>query len=89
MRHRRNRPSKAMRECLRVILEAPPGMGAWGLTICDQTGYRTGTVYPALNKLLKRGWLVDEWRYDSGVPARRRYYMPAYNPEWYGDRLSN
>lgn len=54
---------------------APAHAPAWGLQLCQHTGYGTGTVYPALDRLLKAGWISDEW--ETPAPAdrpRRRFY---------------
>jgi PadR family transcriptional regulator PadR len=53
-------------------LDDPP----WGLRLCEQTGYGTGTIYPAVDRLLKAGWIEDRW--EDPPPAdrpRRRFYF--------------
>jgi PadR family transcriptional regulator PadR len=58
-----------------AIEGAPPHAPAWGLRLCQDTGYGTGTIYPALGRLLKAGWIRDEW--ETPAPAdrpRRRFY---------------
>jgi DNA-binding transcriptional regulator PaaX len=48
---------------------------AWGLRLCEQTGYGTGTIYPALDRLMKAGWIRDCW--EEPPPEnrpRRRFY---------------
>ena len=65
----------AVLDILEVIQAFPPHDPAWGLTICGWTGYSTGTVYPALDRMLKAGWISDRW--EEPAPAdrpRRRYY---------------
>ncbi len=55
---------------------ARPHAPAWGLQLCRDTGYGTSTVYPALDRLLKAGWIRDEW--ENPAPAdrpRRRFYL--------------
>lgn len=62
-------------DVLSVLSEAPPGEREWGKSICDKTGYGTGTVYPALERLLKAGLVTATW--EEPPPAdrpRRRYY---------------
>lgn len=62
-------------DVLDVVMNAAPDDPAWGLRICELTGYGTGTVYPALDRLLTAGWIEDQW--EDPVPAdrpRRRYY---------------
>jgi DNA-binding PadR family transcriptional regulator len=69
------RVSLVVLDILDELDNAAPGNPAWGLRICEQTGHGTGTVYPALDKLLKAGWITDRW--EKPQPAdrpRRRYY---------------
>jgi DNA-binding MarR family transcriptional regulator len=42
--------------------------------ICDETGYRAGTVYPVLARLEARGVIVSEW-VDEPAPRRRVYTL--------------
>jgi PadR family transcriptional regulator, regulatory protein PadR len=63
-------------DVLDVLTSSPPDDPSWGLRFCEQTGYGTGTVYPALDRLLKVGWI--EYRWEEPPPAdrpRRRYYF--------------
>jgi PadR family transcriptional regulator, regulatory protein PadR len=62
-------------DVLEVLTSSSPDDPSWGLQLCEQTGYGTGTVYPALDRLLKVGWIEDMW--EEPPPAdrpRRRYY---------------
>ncbi len=62
-------------DILDAVIGAPPDDPAWGLKLCEETGYVTSTVYPALDRLLKAGWISD--RREEPQPAdrpRRRYY---------------
>ena len=62
-------------DILDVITNSPSDNPAWGLRLCEATGYGTGTVYPALDRMLKAGWIEDKW--EEPAPAdrpRRRYY---------------
>ena len=71
----RVRVSLVVLDVLDAIDSAPPGDPAWGLRLCEQTGHGPGTVYPALDKLLKAGWITDWW--EDPQPAnrpRRRFY---------------
>ena len=47
--------SMVILDVLDVLGSAPPDDPPWGLRLCEQTGYGTGTVYPALDKLLPGG----------------------------------
>ena len=62
-------------DILDVLANAQPDYPVWGLRLCEQTGYGTGTVYPALDRLLKAGWIADKWE-DPPPPdrPRRRFY---------------
>ena len=71
----RIRVSMVVLDVLDAINSAPAGDPAWGLRLCEQTGHGPGTVYPALDKLLKAGWIADRW--EDPQPAdrpRRRFY---------------
>jgi PadR family transcriptional regulator len=71
----RIRVSLVVLDILAAIDSAPPGEPQWGLRLCEQTGYGSGTVYPALDKLLRAGWITDRW--EEPQPAdrpRRRFY---------------
>lgn len=71
----RFRVTLVIMDVLDVIGSAPPQDPAWGLCICEATGYGSGTVYPALDRLMKAGWIEDHW--EDPVPAnrpRRRFY---------------
>jgi hypothetical protein len=46
-------------DVLDVLTNSPPGNPAWGLRLCEQTGYGTGTIYPALERLMKAWWITD------------------------------
>ena len=63
---------------LRTFLEDPEAP-RYGLQICQQSGHKSGTVYPVLDRLEEAGWLVAEWEevrpQDSGRPRRRLYRL--------------
>jgi PadR family transcriptional regulator PadR len=62
-------------DVLDVIMNAPVDDPAWGLRVCEQTGYGTGTVYPALDRLKKAGWIGDRWEEPAPEDRpRRRFY---------------
>jgi PadR family transcriptional regulator, regulatory protein PadR len=81
--------SPAIKAVMRAILEAPADRPAWGMSICEQTGYGTETVYPALHKLLRAEWVTDRWEAPV-TPGSfpRRFYTPAYTPSWYENRIA-
>jgi PadR family transcriptional regulator PadR len=76
MNARRLRVTMVIMDVLDVLMNAPPDDPAWGLRLCEQTGYGTGTIYPALDRLLNAGWIEDKW--EEPPPAdrpRRRFYF--------------
>ena len=62
-------------DVLDVLTSSPSDDPAWGLRLCEVTGYGTGTIYPALDRLLKARWIESRWEEPApeGRP-RRRYY---------------
>lgn len=49
----------------------------YGLDLADSTGLATGSLYPILSRLVRAGWLADEWEdIDPTVEGRprRRFY---------------
>ena len=59
---------------LRAILDG----ASYGLDIMERTGLPSGTVYPTLSRMEKRGYLNARWEHETtarkeGRP-RRRYY---------------
>jgi PadR family transcriptional regulator PadR len=66
-------------DVLDLIMSAPPDDPAWGLRICDSTGHGPGTVYPALDRLMKAGWIEDRWEdpAPSDRPKRRLYTITS------------
>jgi PadR family transcriptional regulator, regulatory protein PadR len=70
----RFRVTLVIMDILDVIMNAPEDL-AWGLRICEATGHGSGTVYPALDRLMTAGWIEDHW--EDPAPAsrpRRRFY---------------
>jgi DNA-binding PadR family transcriptional regulator len=62
-------------DILDVLTNAPPDDPAWGLQICEMTGHGTGTIYPALDRMLKARWIEDRWEEPPPEDRpRRRYY---------------
>ena len=62
-------------DVLDVLMNAPDDDPVRGLKLCEHTGHGTGTIYPALDRLLQAGWIEDRW--EEPTPAdrpRRRYY---------------
>jgi hypothetical protein len=71
----RIRVTLVIMDVLDVIMNASLDDPAWGLRICEATGHGPGTTYPALDRLMKAGWIEDHW--EDPAPAdrpRRRFY---------------
>ncbi len=76
-------------DVLDVITNSPTDNPAWGLLLCEQTGYGTSTVYPALDRLMKAGWIEDRWEEPPPAdrPRRRFYEMTSTGLEQYAAAL--
>jgi PadR family transcriptional regulator PadR len=72
-------------DILDVLTNSPSDDPAWGLRLCEVTGYGTGTVYPALDRLMKAGWITDHWEDPPPAdrPRRRFYEMTSTGREQY------
>ncbi|MFJ1618705.1 PadR family transcriptional regulator [Streptomyces sp. NPDC088251] len=62
---------------LETLLSAAGDNPAWGLSICRDADLGPGTVYPILDRLADRGWVVsyEETGPHPGRPARRFYEL--------------
>lgn len=56
------------------VLEAVAGGTGYGFDIMDHTGLASGSVYPALSKLEKSGFVRSRW--ESAAVARREKRPP-------------
>ena len=76
-------------DVLDVITNSPSDDPPWGLRLCEATGYGTGTIYPALDRLLKAGWITDRWEDPPPAdrPRRRFYEMTSTGREQYASAL--
>ena len=64
------------------VLQAVANGAVYGFDIIDTTGLPSGTVYPALSRLERDGFLKSAWEdeaqaHDDGRPARRYYRLTA------------
>ncbi len=61
-----------------VVLHAIDSGKRYGFQIMDAVGFPSGTVYPALRKLEKAGFIGSEWEREAlaraGQRPPRRYY---------------
>ena len=73
------RVTMVIMDVLGVLMNAPPDDPVWGLRLCEQTGYGTGTIYPALDRLLNVGWIEDKWEEPppKDRPSRRFYFVTS------------
>ena len=64
-------------DILDVVMNAPADNPAWGLLICELTGHGTGAVYPALDRMLKAGWIEGRWEEPQprDRPRRKFYFV--------------
>jgi PadR family transcriptional regulator, regulatory protein PadR len=72
-------------DVLDVLASSPSDDPAWGLRLCEVTGYGTGTIYPALDRLMKAGWITDHWEDPppGDRPPRRFYEISSTGREQY------
>jgi DNA-binding PadR family transcriptional regulator len=64
------------------VLQAVADGVEYGFDIIDRTGLPSGTVYPALSRLERDGYVASAWENeadarDEGRPARRYYRLTA------------
>jgi PadR family transcriptional regulator PadR len=64
------------------VLQAIAQGHEYGFDVIDQTGLPSGTVYPALSRLERDGYLRSAWEneaaaHSEGRPARRYYRLTA------------
>jgi len=77
-------------DVLDVLTNSPPDDPAWGLRLCEVTGYGTGTIYPALDRLMNVGWIEDRWEDPPprDRPARRYYFITAVGEVEYREAVA-
>jgi len=64
------------------VLQAIANGYQYGFDVIDQTGLPSGTVYPALSRLERDGFVKSAWEdegqaHADGRPARRYYKLTA------------
>jgi DNA-binding PadR family transcriptional regulator len=65
------------------VLQALADGAHYGFDVIDRTGLPSGTVYPALSRLERDGYVSSSWEADAvahaeGRPARRYYRVTAH-----------
>jgi DNA-binding PadR family transcriptional regulator len=71
----RHRVPRSHRRVMLALLAGLPRMSGYPLCRLAQVG--SGTVYPVLERLEKRGWVESEWEDPNPLPpgqGRRRFY---------------
>ena len=83
------RLTQVIMDVLDVLAASQPDDPAWGLRLCEATGYGTGTIYPALNRLMKAGWIIDRWEDPppEDRPKRRFYEITSTGRQMYDAAL--
>src|SRR2546430_829120 len=73
-------------DILDVLTSSPPDDPAWGLRLSEQTGYGSSKIHPALDRLLKVGWIRDFWEDPppEDRPRRRFYEITSVGRGKYG-----
>jgi DNA-binding PadR family transcriptional regulator len=71
-------------DILDVLANAPADDPPWGLRFCEQTGHGTGTIYPALERLLQADMIAARWEDPAPAdrPKRRFYEITSTGREW-------
>jgi DNA-binding PadR family transcriptional regulator len=75
------------------VLQAIANGYQYGFDVIDATGLPSGTVYPALSRLERDGYVRSAWEDDAdahadGRPARRYYRVTAPGARALNDALS-
>jgi DNA-binding PadR family transcriptional regulator len=75
------------------VLQALANGFEYGFDIIDTTGLPSGTVYPALSRLERDGYVRSAWEdehraHREGRPARRYYRLTAQGSRVLDDSLS-
>jgi DNA-binding PadR family transcriptional regulator len=65
-----------------LVMQAIGAGHCHGFDIVEVTGYPTGTIYPALRRLERDGYVTSHWEPErtatrEGRPARRYYKLTA------------
>lgn len=75
------------------VLQAIADGFEYGFDIIDSTSLPSGTVYPALSRLERDGYVRSAWEderraHEEGRPARRYYRLTAPGVRALGDALT-
>jgi PadR family transcriptional regulator PadR len=77
-----------------TVLQAVGNGFEYGFDIIDSTGLPSGTVYPALSRLERDGYVRSAWEdelraHREGRPARRYYRLTASGTRALNDALAH
>lgn len=77
-----------------AVLQSIADGVAYGFDIIDATGLPSGTVYPALSRLERDGYVSSSWEADAaahaeGRPARRYYRVTAHGARALADAVAH
>jgi len=72
---RDRKPSSSTLKVLKCLIAAPNGLH--GYALMKASGLASGTLYPILARLSRRGWLTKAWEIGDAVtgPPRRIYNL--------------
>lgn len=76
---RTRKPSRQARAVLASLIRAP-GVWRYGYDISQETGLKSGTLYPLLIRLADQGVLESGWR-DSDQPGRPPRHVYRLTPD--------
>lgn len=67
---------KAKWRIAEVLLSEPAGQRHYGYEIAQTASVRPRYLYPLLDDLMERGWVIDGWADPVGrYPRPRRFYV--------------
>src|SRR5215813_7519791 len=55
-----------------LILQAIESGDGYGFSVMEMTGLPSGTVYPAMRRLERDGWIKSQWELQSVADAAQR-----------------
>lgn len=67
------RKTPATASVLEILMNTPDAV--WGLQVVKETGLKTGTIYPILERLEAAGWVQAQWDTDTERKGPRRRYF--------------
>jgi PadR family transcriptional regulator, regulatory protein PadR len=86
---RKRKPSEQALSLLRVLFNRPVD---WrhGYDLSNETGQKSGTLYPVLMRLAEQGLLESEWIASplKGAPARHAYRLTPKGVAFANDSLN-